>query len=80
MKKEKTKWYEVEVASTTYRNYEIEAKSKEKAEEIALDLMDEDWDISKAWRDNAEVTFCEQIKLDKDGVHLKHLLAPKTIG
>lgn len=58
----KTKWYEVEVVSTTYRNYEIEAKSKEKAEEIALDLMDEDWDISKAWKENAEVTSCEEFK------------------
>ena len=39
----KTKWYQVEISSTTYRHYDIKAESKEKAEELALDAVDEDW-------------------------------------
>ena len=31
MKKQKTKWYEVEVMGTTYRTYDIKAESKEKS-------------------------------------------------
>ena len=55
----KTKWYEVEVMGTTYRSYDIKAESKEKAEELALDAVDEDWEISKAWKRNAEISYCE---------------------
>jgi len=66
----KTKWYEVEIMGTTYRTYDIEAESKEKAEEMALDAVDEDWEISKAWKRNAEVASCDRFKLDKDGVKI----------
>ena len=46
----KTKWYEVEIKGTTYRTYDIKAESKEQAEELALDAVDEDWEISKEWK------------------------------
>jgi hypothetical protein len=57
----KTKWYEVEIRSTTYRTYDIKAESKEKAEELALDEVDVDWEISKAWKQGAEVEHCAEI-------------------
>jgi len=66
----KTKWYEVEIKGTTYRTYDIKAESKEEAEQMALDAVDEDWEISKAWKQNAEVESCEKYKLDKGGVKI----------
>ena len=58
MKKE-TQWFEIEVASTTYPTYQVKAESPDKANEIALSEMDADWEISKAWKQNAEVVRCE---------------------
>ena len=55
----KTKTYEIEIGSTTYRTYEVKAESPQKAQEIALNEMDADYEISKAWKQNAEVVFCE---------------------
>ena len=55
----KTQWYEIEVASTTYRTYQVKAESPAKANEIALAEMDADWEISKAWKQNAEVVYCQ---------------------
>ena len=55
------KTFEVEIASTTYRIYEIKAESAEKAQELALSQMDGDWEISKAWKQNAEVSYCEPL-------------------
>ena len=66
MKKEKTKWYEVEISSTTYRHYDIKAESKEKAEELALGAVDEDWEISKTWKQNAEVSYIEEFTKEVD--------------
>jgi hypothetical protein len=68
--KMKTKWYEVEIKGTTYRTYDIKAESKKKAKELALGAVDEDWEISKEWKRNAEVEYCEKYKLDKDGVKI----------
>jgi hypothetical protein len=62
----KTKWYQVEIMGTTYRTYDIKAESKEKAEELALDAVDEDWEISKAWKRNAEVSYIEEFKKEVD--------------
>ena len=67
MKKEKNKWYQVEIMGTTYRTYDIKAESKEKAEELALDAVDEDWEIRKAWKRNAEVSYIEEFKKEVDG-------------
>ena len=58
-KKMKTQWFEIEVASTTYRTYQVKAESANKANEIALAEMDADWEISKAWKENAEVVSCQ---------------------
>ena len=69
MKKNKTKWYEVEVGGTTYRTYDIKAESKEKAEELALGAVDEDWEISKAWKQSAEVIAVDKFTI-KDGVRI----------
>lgn len=55
------KTFEVEIASTTYRTFQVEAESAEKAQELALSEMDGDWEISKAWKQNAEVSFCEPL-------------------
>ena len=55
----KTQWFEIEVASTTYRTYQVKAESPDKANEIALAEMDADWEISKAWKQNAEVVYCQ---------------------
>jgi len=66
----KTKWYQVEVKGTTYRTYDIKAESKKKAEHLALLAVDEDWEISKAWKQSAEVEYCEKFKFNKDGVKI----------
>ena len=62
----KTKKFEVEIMGTTYRTYYITAESKDKAEELALDAVDEDWEISKAWKRNAEVSFSDEIKEENE--------------
>jgi hypothetical protein len=69
----KTKWYEVEVMGTTYRSYDIKAESKEKAEELALLSVDEDWEISKAWKRNAEISYIEEREEEneEDSMELK---------
>jgi hypothetical protein len=62
----KTKWYQVEIKGTTYRTYDIKAESKDKAEELALDAVDEDWEISKTWKQNAEVSYIEEFEKEVD--------------
>ena len=44
------KTYEVEMSSTTYRTFEVEAESPEDAQNIAFAQLDEDYEISKAWK------------------------------
>jgi hypothetical protein len=56
----KTKTYEIEIASTTYRTYFIDAESQDEAETRAFEEVDADWEISKAWRQNAEITYVEE--------------------
>jgi len=60
------KTYEIEIASTTYRTYSVDAESQDEAETKAFQEVDADWEISKAWRQNAEITHVEEIdpKLD----------------
>lgn len=67
MKTKENQWYEIEVASTTYRTYQVKAESPDKANEIALAEMDADWEISKAWKQNAEVVSCDPYTYDEDG-------------
>ena len=67
------KTYEIEIASTTYRTYFIDAKSKKDAKKRAFDAMDADWEISKAWKQNAEVSFAEEREKEseEDSMELK---------
>lgn len=53
--------YEIEIVSKTYRAYIVEAESATKAQEIAFDEMDADWEISKAWKQNAEIESCNPV-------------------
>ena len=54
------KTFEIEIGSTTYRTYFIDSESKDDAVSRAFDEMEADWEISKAWKQNAEVSFCEE--------------------
>lgn len=54
------KTFEIEIASTTYRTYFIDSESKDDAVSRAFDEMEADWEISKAWKQNAEVSFAEE--------------------
>ena len=67
------KTYEVEIASTTYRTYFIDSESKDDAVSRAFDEMEADWEISKAWKQNAEVSFAEerQKESEEDSMELK---------
>ena len=42
--------YEIEFKATTFRTYEVEASSKEEAEELAFERLDSDPDASSAWK------------------------------
>ena len=67
------KTYEIEIASTTYRTYFIDAESQDEAETRVFQELDADWEISKAWRQNAEITFIEgrEKESEEDSVELK---------
>ena len=67
------KTYEVEIASTTYRTYFIDAESQDEAETRAFEEVDADWEISKAWRRNAEISFIEEREKEseEDSMELK---------
>lgn len=68
------KTFEIEIASTTYRTYFIDSESKDDAVSRAFDAMESDWEISKAWKENAEVTFTEEKeKKSKDDSELDNL-------
>ena len=51
------KKYEVELTSKTYRDYTVEAKNKIEARVKAFDALDEDDEVSRAWKENAVVSF-----------------------
>ena len=51
--------YEIEMSSTTYRTYFIDSESIDNAISKAFDEMEADQEISKSWKQNAEVVFCE---------------------
>ena len=57
----KQKWYEIEIGSTTYHTWKIQAESPKKANEIALAEMDADWQISSEWKQGAEVVSCNPV-------------------
>ena len=67
------KTFEIEIASTTYRTYFIDSSSKDDAVSRAFDEMEADWEISKAWKQNAEVSFVEEQERPKDDSELDNL-------
>ena len=66
----KKKWYQVEMASTTYHTWEVQAESAKKAQEIALTEMDNDWEISSEWKQGADIESCEPFYIDEHGVKI----------
>tara|TARA_R110001592_G_scaffold130031_2_gene342994 strand:- start:4538 stop:4747 length:210 start_codon:yes stop_codon:yes gene_type:complete len=60
------KTFEIEIASTTYRTYFIDSESKDDAVSRAFDEMEADWEISKAWKQNAKVAFVEEQEKDSE--------------
>ena len=69
----KTKKYEIEIMGTTYRTYYITAESQEQAEEIAWEEMDTDWEIPSVWKQNAELSYSEEMEEEneEDSMELK---------
>lgn len=67
------KTYEVEIMGTTYRTYFIDAESQDEAETRVFQELDADWEISKAWKKNAEVSFIEEREKEseEDSMELK---------
>ena len=60
------KRFEIEIGSTTYRTYFIDSESKDDAVSRAFDEMEADWEISRAWKENAEVSFAEEQEKDSE--------------
>tara|TARA_B000000557_G_C20766523_1_gene439717 strand:- start:75 stop:323 length:249 start_codon:yes stop_codon:yes gene_type:complete len=54
------KTYEIEIESRTSRIYFIDAESQDEAETRVFQELDADWEISKAWKQNAEITYIEE--------------------
>ena len=67
------KRFEIEIVSTTYRTYFIDSSSQDDAVSRAFDEMEADWEISKAWKENAEVSLVEEQKKPKDDSELDNL-------
>lgn len=67
------KTFEIEIASTTYRTYFIDSESQDDAVSRAFDEVEADWEISKAWKQNAEVSFVEEREKEseEDSMELK---------
>jgi hypothetical protein len=67
------KRFEIEIVSTTYRTYFIDSESKDDAVSRAFDEMEADWEISRAWKQNAEVSFAEEKEKqsEEDSMELK---------
>ena len=67
------KTYEVEIMGTTYRTYFIDAESADDAIDRAFEEVDADWEISKAWKQNAEISYVEEQEKEseEDSMELK---------
>jgi hypothetical protein len=55
------KIYEIEMSSTTYHTWQIEADSAEKAQQIAYAQMDRDVELSHDWKIGAEIVSCNPL-------------------
>ena len=56
------KKYEVELKSTTYVTYEVVAKNRDAAHDLAFDEMACDTYRSKAWCENAKINSIEELE------------------
>ena len=67
------KKFEIEIVGTTARTYFVTAESAEKAEEIAWEEMDTDWEIPPAWKQNSELSYIEEVEEEdeEDSMELK---------
>lgn len=54
------KEFEIELSATTCRTFYVTAESAEQAEELVWDALDEDEEISGAWKDSAKIESVEQ--------------------
>ena len=57
--------YEVTFKSTTYRNIWVEAENEDDAIDEAYEALDNDQEISKAWKEDAEYERVEQIQTEE---------------
>tara|TARA_B110000977_G_C10746018_1_gene364849 strand:- start:375 stop:566 length:192 start_codon:yes stop_codon:yes gene_type:complete len=57
--------YEVTFKSTTYRNIWVEAENEDAAIDEAYEALDNDQEISKAWKEDAEYEHVEQIQTEE---------------
>ena len=55
------KTYEVEFTSRTFRSYYVNAESESEANEMAIKFLEEDVEVSKAWKENSDIIYTEQI-------------------
>jgi hypothetical protein len=55
------KVYRIEMESTTYHTWQIEADSAEKAQQIAYAQMDRDVELSHDWKQGAEIVSCNPL-------------------
>ena len=63
------KKYEVEIMGTTYRTYFINAESEDDAIDKAFEVVDRDGEISRVWKNNAELSFCEATDEELDNLN-----------
>ena len=55
------KEFEIEMSATTYRTFTVTAESLEEAEELAFYALDNDEEISDAWKDEARIVETKEI-------------------
>jgi hypothetical protein len=57
----KKKIYRIEMESTTYHTWEVEAESPKQAQLIAYAQMDRDVELSHDWKVGAEIVSCNPL-------------------
>tara|TARA_A200000113_G_C8790775_1_gene330803 strand:+ start:642 stop:860 length:219 start_codon:yes stop_codon:yes gene_type:complete len=67
------KTYEVELMATTYRTYLVDSESEDDAIDKAFLEVDADLETSKAWRQNAEVSYVGEQEKPNDDSELDKL-------
>jgi uncharacterized membrane protein len=70
-----TKTYEVEFKSTTYRHYYVDAKNKAEAEEKAIDELENDTEVSRAWVENSKVERIENTEKGNTWLGVDHVIS-----